>query len=206
MPIRQAFTLWILLLCLLPWCQALRGEEWEAWRALSVHTPFLESSRTAWKTLHRRTISVYGAPRTTYVSGHLHAGIDLKGKPGELVYPIALGTVVEIQLSFPNRTVVVRHDLPDQPPLYSRYTHVEEIQVGVGDTVDPQTPLARLFTRQEQQAARFGVIHLHLEIRKRIDDGCSASWTATTREALDTYCVDPLVFFKATLHRPHPRP
>ncbi len=173
---------------------------WNNWKPLRFHTPFNELNRDKYSTLHKRTISTYGSHRNSYIKGHKHAGIDLMGKTNKKVYAIAKGKVVDIQLSFPNLTVVVKHEFGGLPPIFSRYTHIEDIRVKIGQKVDNKTCLARLFNSSELKNSRFGVNHLHLEIRTRIDDDCSASWSSLTMTDLNKYCTDPLNFFNKVLN------
>lgn len=144
----------------------------------------------------RRTIARYGDYRSSAKPGHKHAGIDLKGSYGEPVYAIGTGQVIEVFRSFPHRSIVVEHRLPDSSSIYSVYTHVAAVDVAVGDRVTEDSNLARIFTKEELGKADFGTPpHLHLEIRRSFEDRGSASWRSMTMEALNEYCRDPLEFF-----------
>lgn len=169
---------------------------------VDFHSPFLDPDRKDFKLLRSRFISAYGDFRSSYQPGHLHAGIDLAGDFKERVFSIGRGRVVHIFRQFPHKTIVIQHYHPDGTSVYSVYTHVEEIDVEKGDWVDSDTPLARLLDREELEKADFGTPnHLHLEIRTSYEDEGSASYSSMTREELDRFCVDPLVFFEKHLHR-----
>ena len=137
----------------------------------------------------------------SFVKGHKHSGIDLKGKISEKVYSVGTGQVVDIHLSFPHLTLVLKHYLSDGSIIYSSYKHIEDIMVKTGDKVDENTHLARLFNEDELKRSKFGVTHLHFEIRKSIKDGGTASWTSMTMEELDKYCIDPMKFLKKRLEK-----
>lgn len=164
------------------------------------YSPFNDSDRKSFASIERRLVGSYGEYRKSYKPGHLHAGIDLEGSFGETVYAIGRGQVFMVFREFPHKTMIVKHQLPEGNHLFSVYTHVEEVKVGVGDWVDEQTSLARLFTEYELERANFGTPnHLHLEIRKSIHDGGRASYASMSRQELNKFCMDPMEFFKAHL-------
>jgi murein DD-endopeptidase MepM/ murein hydrolase activator NlpD len=164
-------------------------------------SPFKGPDRKSFGSIEDRLIGSYGEYRKSYKPGHLHAGIDLEGYFNEKVYAIGHGVVQEIFRDFPHQTVIVKHNLPNDDLVFSVYTHVEEIEVDVGEWVDELTPLARLFNEDELKRANFGTPnHLHLELRKSINDKGRASYASMTRDELDRYCMDPMEFFKIYLH------
>ena len=164
------------------------------------HSPFNDSDRKSIASIEHRLVGTYGEYRKSYKPGHLHAGIDLEGSFGETVYAIGRGQVHLIFRDFPHQTVIVKHQRPDGPPLFSVYTHVVQVKVEVGDWVDEGSPLARLFTKDELKRANFGTPnHLHLEIRKSMADEGRASYASMTRQELNSYCIDPMAFFKIHL-------
>jgi murein DD-endopeptidase MepM/ murein hydrolase activator NlpD len=166
----------------------------------TFYTPYMETDRNKYSTLMRRLISRYGDYRSSPRRGHRHAGIDLRGDFNELVYPVGVGQVVDIFRSFPHKTIVIKHYLDGNHFRYSVYTHVEDIRVKVGDWVNENTALARLFDEDELIASDFGTLnHVHLEIRKSINDNGRASWTSMNMPDLNKFCVDPLEFFAAFL-------
>ncbi|MBI4818637.1 MAG: M23 family metallopeptidase [Deltaproteobacteria bacterium] len=161
--------------------------------------PPLGSDRVTYEKFHKSVISVFGADRQSYVRGHRHAGIDIRGRSGERVRPICVGRVVDIHLDFPHRTIVVEHVDEAGSRFYSSYKHVEDVAVEVGDLVQPDDSLARLFVESERKRASFQVTHLHFELRHSIEDGGVASWTAMSMEELQKYADDPLPFFRRHL-------
>lgn len=161
------------------------------------YSPFDEPNRKSLEALKRRLTGSYGEYRKSYKPGHLHAGIDLKGTFDEIVYAVGCGQVHLVFREFPHRSVVVKHRLPDGSMLYSVYTHIQDIRVQVGQRVSKDTPLARLFNKTELTQANFGTSnHLHLEIRKSFADRGRASYSSMTLDDLNTFCEDPLEFFK----------
>jgi murein DD-endopeptidase MepM/ murein hydrolase activator NlpD len=163
-------------------------------------SPFLETDRKSLPLIRRRLSGRYGDYRRSYKPGHLHAGIDLRGDFEETVYPVGRGFVHLVFRDFPHKSVVVKHRLSDGNILYSMYVHLEGIRVEEGDAVTEKTPLARLFNREELDKADFGTAnHLHLEIRKSLEDGGWASASSMTMEELNRFCLDPLEFFRQQL-------
>lgn len=169
----------------------------------AVHAPLGPSlkARRRHRLLAKRVQSRFGDGRRSYVKGHLHAGLDLAADPSEAVFAICEGTVVDEHLGFPHRTLVVQHRLADGSTLYSSYKHITDVAVKVGEHVGPGTRLARVFTDKEQHRTGWRRLHLHFELRRRIDDEGSASWTSMTRAALERYAMDPAPFFKARLFK-----
>jgi murein DD-endopeptidase MepM/ murein hydrolase activator NlpD len=164
------------------------------------YSPFEERDRKSLKALEHRLTGSYAEYRRSYKPGHLHAGIDLKGAFDETIFAVGRGQVHLIFREFPHQSVVVKHLLSDGSLLYSVYTHVQDVRVQVGQQVSKDTPLARLFNRTELTQANFGTPnHLHLEIRKSFADRGRASYSSMTLDDLNTFCRDPLDFFKEYL-------
>jgi murein DD-endopeptidase MepM/ murein hydrolase activator NlpD len=160
-------------------------------------SPFKESDRQSFPLIKKRVVGIYGEYRRSYKPGHHHAGLDLWGAFNETVYAIGYGWVVRVFRGFPHRSVIVEHHLQDGQVLYSAYVHIEDIQVEVGDWVDEDTALARVFSTEELERANFNTPnHLHLEIRKSLADDGYASYASMNMRALNQFCLDPLKFFK----------
>ena len=131
-----------------------------------------------------------------------NAGVDLEGSFNETIYAIGYGQVHLIFRDFPHKSVIIKHHLEGGDLLFSVYTHVEDIEVNVGDWVEVRTPLARLFNEDELKQANFGTPnHLHLEIRKSLADEGRASYSSMTKQDLNKFCIDPMEFFKANLEK-----
>lgn len=168
----------------------------------ALATPFQEADRGLMPTLRARVRSGFGEHRASYKAGHKHAGVDLATRYGEVVYPICAGRVVDVHLASPHRTVVVAHVTPEGERFWSTYKHVEGLRVWPGRWVDADTPLARVFTEEEQDGVGWGLNHLHLEIRHSMADGGAASWTSMSLEELQRYALDPLDFFAGRMPDP----
>lgn len=166
----------------------------------TIYAPLADPDRRSFASLRRRLTGVYGDYRKSFRPGHLHAGIDIQGPFKDPVFAIGKGKVHLVFRDFPNLSVVVAHSMPDGEVLYSLYCHVQDVRVAVGDEVDENTALARLFSETELAEADFGTPnHLHLEIRSSLDDGGEASGGSMTLAELNVYCRDPLPFFKRHL-------
>lgn len=128
-----------------------------------------------------------------------HTGVDLnlnvptfdadKDSP---VYAIADGLVVYAQLNtvwgIGNAIIVIKHVLPDNTILWSRYAHVENIKVMVGHIVSKGEQIAQI----GNAAGRYPY-HLHFDIAT-IDLGASpGDWPGTDNVRLLKDYLDPLL-------------
>ena len=149
-----------------------------------------------YKLFENRIIGRYGDIRKSHLAGHRHAGIDVCGNYNEWMFAIGPGTVVAVFREFPDKTVYIRHVIEKSTVVYSVYIHLEDIAVAVGDYVTKDTPVGRLFNKQELVLSDFGVRpHLHLEIRHDLSDRGKATFTGMAIDELNRYCYDPLPFF-----------
>ncbi|MEJ2880048.1 M23 family metallopeptidase [Pedobacter sp. GR22-6] len=150
-----------------------------------------------------KIISVFGDHRDSYFRGHIHTAIDLNPRSTTdklvKVYAMAKGVVCSIHLGENQRTVVLKHKLPDGTLMYTSYKHLKEVYVSHGQQVDQSTKLARLFTVQESKKYGGDYHHLHLEIRKSFDDYGCASWLTMNKTQLNLRFYDPISFLKQKL-------
>ncbi len=168
-------------------------------RCVQFFSPFMEQERSKYQTIVNRCFSQYGDYRSSNIRGHKHAGIDLRGKLNEKVYPIGAGKVYDIIWSFPNRAIAIIHPLSNGEQVYSLYVHIEDIQVQPGDWVDENTVIARLFNADEFKKSQFKAAHLHLEIRKSMEDKGRASYSSMSMNDLNKWCISPKEFLKKYL-------
>ena len=193
---------YFIVFCLLLSCLPLLIVEGKGSSEQEFHSPFNDSNRKSFTSIKIRLIGLYGEYRKSYKPGHLHAGVDLEGSFNETIYAIGYGQVHLIFRDFPHKSVIIKHHLEGGDLLFSVYTHVEDIEVNVGDWVEVRTPLARLFNEDELKQANFGTPnHLHLEIRKSLADEGRASYSSMTKQDLNKFCIDPMEFFKANLEK-----
>lgn len=147
-------------------------------------------------------ISPFGTTRTSFKKGHYHSGLDCMPKNYKepvWVYAMAEGVVCSIHLGEQFKTVVVKHLLKDSSIVFTSYKHINEIKVTVGDQVNKNTILARVLTKKEAKSYRGAFDHLHLEVRKTFDDYGCASWLTMTKEELNFYFYDPILFMNEKL-------
>lgn len=150
-----------------------------------------------------KVISIFGDHRNSYLKGHIHTAIDIN--PARTkdkfvpVYAMARGIVCSVHLGENQKTVVVRHQLPDGSTMFTSYKHLKEAYVQQGQQVDQRTKLARLFTVQESKKYGGDYHHLHLEIRKVFDDYGCASWLTMNKQQLNLRFYNPLTFLKEKL-------
>lgn len=141
-----------------------------------------------------------GTPSEAY-----HTGADLNwGSPyadrGLPVYATANGTVTFAgRIRIWGNVIVIRHDplySPDGQVLYSRYGHVQEMEVNVGQRVKRGEQIAEI----GDGFGRF-VPHLHFDISPtNILFQRPSDWPGTNRAALLRNYIDPLNWIRR--HRP----
>lgn len=132
----------------------------------SFHSPFKDSNRKSLPLLEKRIVGKVGDYRVSQKKGHKHAGSDLKGSWSEPVYAIANGVVLFVSHKRFNSTVLLKHQLKDGSVIFSRYTHLQNHNVMVGDIVNSETQLAELLNEKNFRNNGFKDNHLHLEVRK----------------------------------------
>ncbi len=164
------------------------------------NSPFNGTKDSDIKAFQRRIVGRFADFRTAGGdNGHKHAGIDLRGGFGEEVYPINDGRVLAVSFKDLSGGVVIEHLLPDGSKLYSKYVHIQNISVRVGEQVTPHTKLGRLFDKASFKRSRYKNNHLHLEIRKDYEDKGTDSSYSETRKVLERHCLDPEKFLGAQL-------
>ena len=162
------------------------------------YLPFVSfQNRGSFKELSERSLDGFGAYRKR---GHKHAGLDILAGFGETVYPIGRGQIKGIYYKFPYLAVIIEHRLTDGTVLYSSYIHVADILVRTGDFVNENKPIARVFNKDEFISSGFKKNHLHLEIRKTMEDNGRASYSCYTMKDLNYHFYDPTVFLKKHLN------
>lgn len=109
---------------------------------------------------------------------------------------MANGIVCSVHLGENQRTVVVKHKLPNGLIMFTSYKHLKEVYVSNGQNVDQNTKLARLFTPQESKKYGGDYHHLHLEIRKKFDDYGCASWLTFNNTQLNERFYNPQNFIR----------
>jgi murein DD-endopeptidase MepM/ murein hydrolase activator NlpD len=176
----------------------IKDEPAEAVKSWKV--PFQTEDRFKLNTI--KVISVFGAPRDSYLKGHIHTAADIipeKLNIYNYIYPMADGVICSIHLGHPHKTIVIKHRLPDSTIIYTSYKHLQEIYVTNGMQVDQDTKLAGLYTKEETKKQGGSYDHLHLEIRKSFYDYGCASWLTMNRDELNKYFYNPVDFMKKYL-------
>jgi len=196
LPIHRGRLIYALLLCaaifLLPMAQDVSSLTMEA-----LFSPFDGNDRRNFQEVQQRIVAPYGVwTEETLPYRHRHAGIDLRAMPDEEVYAISSGEVVRVSYQSP-KTIIVKHDPPQQMPFYAVYANMKDVQVSAGERVETETQLGRVAVLPDYVHAKgMDGTHLHLEIRHSIQDGLAASFGSKTVEKLDQYCYDPVKFFQ----------
>ena len=83
-----------------------------------------------------RTITKPDGTTFTYEPLQSHEGLDLYGDVGDPVFSARQGTVVQVSGSNPNnRWIAIRHVEPGGLAFSTRYLHLQDIVVSIGDDV-----------------------------------------------------------------------
>lgn len=174
--------------------------------------PFATGERKDFSTIYFEPDAKFKALRPSYdgIPSHYHTGVDMRtkqpGSPGEPVYAIATGKVIQITDSPPMRRIVVRHVLPYGKSVWSVYLHVVEEKVKPGDRVTANTIIARCMNEAELNYFGWKYNHLHLEIMKypplQTDNPLKRrSFTCTTPQQIDQYFYDPISFLQSRFRK-----
>ncbi len=169
---------------------------YELTTTLKFFAPFRTNGKLTFHYYLKRITGFYGDHRSSDIYGHKHAGVDIKGDYGEIVYAIGAGEVINIFRDFPNKTVYIRH-FGKYKNIISAYIHIEDIRIEVGDRVTEKTIIGRILNKEELDESQFGTPpHLHLEMRHNSKDKGNATFNCMTVNELDRYCINPIKFFK----------
>ncbi len=174
--------------------------------------PYQAADRQDLSNLYLEPDAGFKAQRPTYdgIPSHLHTGVDLQlkspGGPGEPIYAIAKGQVVQIADPPPLRRIVIRHRLPNGRSVWSVYLHIIGEKVAVGDWVTPETIIARRMNNAELDFMGWEYNHLHLEIMKsppfRVNDTFKRkTYICRTEAEVDKYFIDPIKFLKQQMRK-----
>jgi murein DD-endopeptidase MepM/ murein hydrolase activator NlpD len=148
-----------------------------------------------------RIIGNFGDKRTSKTAGHKHSGIDIIAKFKESVFAIGKGVVINVFREFPHKTVLIKHHYPNGKIFYSSYVHLSDLEVSIGEYVDKDSKLGRIFDEGQLRKSEFATqAHIHFEIRHSIEDKGDATFTCMTLEELDRYFIDPKIFFSNYLN------
>ncbi|OQX85538.1 hypothetical protein B6D60_07680 [candidate division KSB1 bacterium 4484_87] len=172
--------------------------------------PLGTSNRQDLSTIYLEQDAYFEARRPSYdgIPAHLHTGIDMQinepGGPGEPIYAIGKGKVVQITDPPPLRRIVIRHKLLRDGFIWSVYLHVIDEKVAIGDRVTAETVIARRLNKYELDYFGWKYNHLHIEIMKfpplnTNDTYRRRSYTCRTKNEVEHYFIDPLLFFRAHL-------
>ena len=163
------------------------------------YSPFHVGSNKLFAPVLRRVVGRFTDWRSAKGKGRKHAGTDLRGTYDEAVYPIAAGLVIALSFRSLTGTVVVKHRVGGGKPVYSKYIHLQDIPVKVGQAVTHETRIGRLFGEAYLKKSRYKSNHLHLEIRKDYEDKGLMSSYGMNRKELRRHCYDPLEFLRSRL-------
>ena len=128
-----------------------------------------------------RTITKPSGPTFTYRPLQAHEGLDLYGDVGDPVFSARKGTVVQVSGSNPNdRWIAIRHVEPGGLAFATRYLHLQEPIVSIGDPVERGDCIGFM-------GSAVSPTHLHFEIHIIMNNTVSNDW-----HRINTELIDPL--------------
>ena len=174
--------------------------------AYNWYLPFQTPNRNDFYTL--KINDTFGKKNETYVQNHLSTGIELTPINAEghtnYVYPLSDGAICAVYFGHPNKTIAIKHILPDNKIIFTTYKHLAEVYVTNGQQVTPKTKLGRLYSGEEIEKWGENNSLLFLEIRKDFNDYGVASWATLTKQSLVDRFENPLNFLRQYLKKISP--
>ncbi len=179
---------------------------------IKFYLPINVENRKIFKQSYLTNVGDFGIWRKPYngLKGHYHTGIDFKN-PGKSVgdlqpiFACAEGKVISIYSHGPSSTIIISHNLGNKY-VYSVYTHVSNIVVLPGDTVDHYTVIASFIDKPHLDTWGEYLNHLHFEILKirpkyagkykGYDTYSSYSVSCFTKRDLFEKFYNPEIFFE----------
>lgn len=145
---------------------------------------------------------------STYLPGYWHTGIDLNnrntsgnGDRGYGVYAVADGVVKYVAYKNAGGTwgplVVVQHKLPDGKAVWSRYAHLQNVKVSLGQQVKMGQRIAEIGLPTAWGVKNW-TAHLHFDIMHTWP-GAAGWWPHKDgpQSEVTRYCLDPNAFLRA---------
>jgi len=141
--------------------------------AKKFYMPFSTNNRNKFSWSYVTQSGNFAVWRKPYkgIKGHYHAGLDFKN-PGkrkgavEAVYASAKGVVYSLHKNGPSSFVMIKHNLEGNRTIYSVYTHINDIVVSVGDTVDYTSVIGSFIDKKGLDKWGEYLNHIHFEILK----------------------------------------
>jgi len=178
----------------------------------AFYVPISVAERRILKESYISPAGEFGIWRKPYnkIKGHYHAGIDFKN-PGKMsgaiepVYACANGIVFSAYKNKSSSYVIIEHNLRSGSKVYSTYTHISDIVVSVGDTVNEFTVIGSFIDKQNLDKWGEYLNHIHFEMLKTKPksigkaDGkeifASYSIDIAKKSELGKFFYDPKIFF-----------
>jgi hypothetical protein len=187
-----------------------------------VFLPIDAPDRHSLESLALTRIGGYGIMRAARptVPSHFHTGIDIRrphpNYTDEPIFPAARGVVISRRTDGPYAQLIIEHDIGGIK-FWTVYEHIAGLTVKDSSLVDPHSPIARFFSKEELQKYGWQFDHFHFEVLKvhpfalghdgRHPDRYYSSYTLEchTVAGLNRYFYDPLEFFALSWSRTIPR-
>lgn len=145
----------------------------DGYYAKKFYLPFSAADRRKFSFSYVTESGKFAVWRKPYngIKGHYHAGLDFRN-PGrkkgacEAVYSSAAGKVISVHKNGPSSFVIIKHNIEGGRTVYTAYTHINDIVVSPGDTVDHLTVIGSFIDRKGLDKWGEYLNHIHFEILK----------------------------------------
>ena len=109
----------------------------------------------------------FGNPRK---DNRLHTAIDIPAEKSAKLCATGVGQVIYISHLKTQSSIFIKHMSHQKKEFYTALAHVKDIEVKVGQYVNPSTTIARALTNSEFKKTKHKYNHIHFEVRKTISD------------------------------------
>ncbi|MGE3063305.1 MAG: M23 family metallopeptidase [bacterium] len=158
------------------------------------YLPISVEERRIFKSEYISPAGEFGIWRKPYkkIRGHYHTGIDLKN-PGRMsgalepVFSCANGIVLSASSSKSSSYVIIEHNLRSGDKVYSVYTHISDIMVSPGDSVNHLSVIGSFIDYQKLDKWGEYLNHIHFEMLKTRP---KTAGFANNREIFSSYSID----------------
>ncbi len=164
-------------------------------QAMECWLPIYSKNRQSWKTVQLTSIGQFGELRRARpkIPAHLHTGIDFKrpntNYENEYIFPIMSGRIISLRADGPFSQIIIEHNHRNLKAIWSVYEHVAGIIGTVGDSVNPDYPIARFMNRNELDQYGWQFDHFHFEILKKRPRSLRHN-AKTPFRFFGTYCLE----------------
>jgi len=126
----------------------------------------------------------------------LHTGVDIPSGFNEAVYSSSSGLVIFISHLSTQSSIFIKHIHSGGKVFFTSIAHLKNMRVGTGEIVSQNTLLGRSMNQKEFLQTKHKYNHVHLEVRKNIDDLGKSSVSTKSLKQLNESFVNPILPLK----------